>query len=67
MKEQKFRKLEVWIKSMEFIVKIYEVTSNFPVFETYGLSSQLRRAALSIPLNIAKVADVLPIPISIDS
>jgi len=54
MKEQKFRKLEVWNKAMDFIEEIYKITNKFPAKETYGLISQLRRAATSIALNIAE-------------
>ncbi|RJP28764.1 MAG: four helix bundle protein [Candidatus Omnitrophota bacterium] len=54
MKEQKFRKLDVWNRAMDFIGEIYKVTSNFPSTEIYGLSAQLRRAAISISLNIAE-------------
>lgn len=39
---------------MEFCVKIYDKTKNFPKEEIYGITSQLRRAATSIPLNIAE-------------
>ncbi len=52
--KQKFRKLKVWIKSIESIKEIYEVTKNFPREELYGLTSQIRRAATSIALNIAE-------------
>ncbi len=41
---------------MDLVVVIYELTSNFPKEETYGLTSQLRRAAISIPSNIAEGA-----------
>ena len=54
MKEQKFRKLEVWGKSMDFVEIIYKITEKLPIKETYGLTSQLRRAAISIALNIAE-------------
>ncbi|MFC1594090.1 four helix bundle protein [Candidatus Omnitrophota bacterium] len=54
MKEQKFRKLEVWSKAMDLIEEIYKITGSFPQTETYGLTSQLRRAATSISLNIAE-------------
>jgi four helix bundle protein len=54
MKEQKFRKLEVWKKAMDFVEGIYRFTKSFPVFELYGLTSQLRRAATSLALNIAE-------------
>ncbi len=49
-----FRELEVWQKSMELVVACYEVSGNFPNHEVYGLTSQLRRAAVSIPANIAE-------------
>ncbi len=51
---QDFRKLAVWRKSHEFALAVYAATTAFPVNETYGLTSQLRRAALSIPANIAE-------------
>jgi len=54
MKEQKFRKLEVWNRSMDFVETIYKITGSFPSNELYGLVSQLRRAAISIALNIAE-------------
>ncbi len=47
------RKLDVWQKSMELVRKIYETTSTFPKNEEYGLSSQMRRAAVSVPSNLA--------------
>jgi four helix bundle protein len=54
MKEQRFRKMEVWKKAMDFIEKIYKITNKFPSKEVYGLTSQLRRSATSIALNIAE-------------
>ncbi|MEE8359903.1 MAG: four helix bundle protein [Candidatus Omnitrophota bacterium] len=54
MKEQRFRKLEVWNKAMTFVEEIYRITSKFPAKEMYGLTSQLRRSAVSIALNIAE-------------
>jgi four helix bundle protein len=51
-----YRELEVWKKSVDFSVEIYLQTSRFPKFELYGLTSQLRRAAVSIPSNIAEGA-----------
>jgi len=51
---QKFQDLIVWQKSHGFVVEIYKVTVHFPKTETYGLTSQLRRAAVSIPANIAE-------------
>lgn len=51
---QSFRDLHVWQKSHEFVLAIYELTQSFPKQELYGLTSQLRRAAVSIPANIAE-------------
>jgi four helix bundle protein len=48
--------LEVWKKSVEFVTNIYRVTCDFPKEEQYGLTSQIRRAAISIPSNIAEGA-----------
>ncbi|MCL5036603.1 MAG: four helix bundle protein [Chloroflexi bacterium] len=48
--------LEVWKKSINFVVKIYEITGRFPENEKYGIIAQLRRAAVSIPSNIAEGA-----------
>ncbi len=49
-----YRDLFVWQKSMELVKEIYRATKLFPKDETYGLSSQMRRAAVSIPSNIAE-------------
>lgn len=46
--------LEAWKQSIEFVVSIYKLTENFPKHEVYGLSSQMQRAAVSIPSNIAE-------------
>lgn len=48
------RDLLVWQKAMRFVTDIYEVTKTFPREELYGLTSQLRRASVSIPSNIAE-------------
>lgn len=48
------RDLIVWQKGMELVVAVYGISKNFPKEETYGLTSQLRRAAVSIPANIAE-------------
>lgn len=49
-------KLDVWKKAIEFVVAVYKATENFPGDERFGLTSQLRRAAVSIPANIAEGA-----------
>jgi four helix bundle protein len=51
---QDFKELKVWEKSHRFVLKIYETVSEFPKEERYGITSQLRRAASSIPTNIAE-------------
>lgn len=50
------KKLEVWKKALEFVTKIYKVTESFPDSEKFGLISQVRRAAVSIPSNISEGA-----------
>lgn len=49
-----FRNLEVWKKSHELALRTYEITANFPKEELYGLTSQIRRCASSVPANIAE-------------
>ena len=49
-----FHDLIVWRKAHEFVLSVYKLTENFPKRETYGLTSQMRRAAVSIPANIAE-------------
>jgi four helix bundle protein len=49
-----FRRLRVWEKAHKLTLDIYEVTSSFPKEEIYGLTSQIRRASVSIPANIAE-------------
>jgi four helix bundle protein len=49
-----FRDLLVWRKAHEFVLAVYAFTSGFPKQETYGLALQMRRAAVSIPANIAE-------------
>jgi four helix bundle protein len=51
---QDFRKLKVWEKSHRLVLELYRVSSGFPQEERYGLTNQLRRAAASIPTNIAE-------------
>lgn len=50
----KFKALNIWKKGRLFCVKIYTLTSKFPESEKFGLISQLRRASVSIPSNIAE-------------
>ena len=49
-----FRELVAWQKSMVLAEEIYKMTARYPVEERYGLTSQIRRAAVSIPSNIAE-------------
>lgn len=49
-----FEKLEVWQKSRELVKDVYLLIDDFPSFERYSLAEQLRRAAISIPSNIAE-------------
>ena len=49
-----FRQLKVWEKSHQLALAIYKVTKEFPKEELYGLTSQIRRASMSIPTNIAE-------------
>ncbi len=50
------KKLEVWKKAIEFVTRIYKVTESFPNSEKFGLISQIRRSAVSIPSNISEGA-----------
>jgi four helix bundle protein len=47
-------KLKVWQHSMDLAAKVYEITDKFPKHEMYSLADQMRRAAVSIPSNIAE-------------
>jgi len=52
----RFKELKVWQKAIDIVVDVYKLTSEFPQHERFGLSSQVQRAAVSIPSNIAKGA-----------
>lgn len=56
MSERPHRRLEVWKQSIVLVKNIYEISKSFPSAELYGLVSQMRRAAVSIPSNIAEGA-----------
>ena len=53
---RKFREMQIWRRAMRFVVDVYALTATFPKHELFGLTSQLRRAATSIVLNIAEGA-----------
>ena len=54
MPVQSYRDLIVWQRSMEFVGLVYELSRKFPNEELFGLTSQIRRAAVSVPSNIAE-------------
>jgi four helix bundle protein len=49
-----FRELQVWQRGMQIVESVYRVSGGFPKAEIYGLTSQIRRAAVSVPSNIAE-------------
>ncbi len=51
---QTYKDLIVWQKSIELVTEVYKLTENFPKEEQFGLTSQMRRCAVSIPSNIAE-------------
>ncbi len=51
-----YRELSVWQKAMDLVTRVYQVTASFPKDELYGLTSQIRRSAISLPSNIAEGA-----------
>ena len=57
MSVRTYRELVVWQKAMDFVADVYRVTMGFPKEELYGITSQVRRAAVSVPSNIANSLD----------
>jgi four helix bundle protein len=53
-KTKSFKELEAWKKSHEFVLLVYKISEKFPRTEVFGLTSQFRRAAISIAANIAE-------------
>ena len=51
---KRYRDLDIWKKGIELIKDVYKVTEKFPKHEVYGLVSQMRRSAISIPSNVAE-------------
>ena len=51
---QSYQQLVAWQKAMEFVTEIYRATRSFPCEKMYGLANQMRRAAISVPSNIAE-------------
>jgi four helix bundle protein len=54
MKKHNFRNLKIYQRAIAYAVEIYKISRNFPKEELYGLTSQIRRAVISISLNIAE-------------
>ena len=54
MRKQKFRQLIIWQRAMDLVAVVYKETAVFPKEELYGLTGQIRRAAISIVMNIAE-------------
>jgi len=51
---QHYSRLKVWARAHAVVLRIYEISARFPVDERYGITQQLRRAAVSVPTNIAE-------------
>jgi len=54
MKIESYRQLQVWQKAVRLVTEVYRISRVFPKEETFGLTSQTRRAAVSVPANIAE-------------
>jgi len=55
------KNLDVWRQAIDFVARVYRITERFPKDELYGLTNQLRRAAVSVPSNIAEGASRKPV------
>jgi len=51
---ENFKKLHVWLKAHQLVLSVYKITENYPKVEIFCLVSQMRRAAISVPANIAE-------------
>lgn len=49
-----YKELDIWVKSKAFVKEVYLLTKDFPKDELYGLTSQMRRSAVSVPSNISE-------------
>jgi hypothetical protein len=56
MTERPHRKLVLWQKAMDFVADVYRLCQGFPASERFGITSQIQRAAVSVPSNIAEGA-----------
>jgi hypothetical protein len=65
-KVQRFQDLKVWQRSHALVLEIYQLTKAFPGTERFGITSQLRRAAVSVPTNIAEGQNALAARITFD-
>ena len=54
MKTKSFKDLIVWQKAYRLVLEVYRITKDFPKSEIYGLAQQMRRAAISLPSNVAE-------------
>lgn len=51
-----FKELKIWNRAMDMVVEVYKTTEKFPPEEKYGITSQIRRSAVSVPSNVAEGA-----------
>ena len=64
---QDHRKMRIWQRAQEWCVQVYLLTADFPEEERYGLTSQVRKAAVAVGSNIAESSDELLVPIRDES